>query len=43
MLSQSSQKKNWLKIYNYFIKMTEEDIKQKFRFKKIKQINNYLI
>ena len=37
------QKKNGLKLYNYFINMTEEDISQELRSKQIKQINNYFI
>ena len=32
-----------MKICNYFINITEEDISQEFRLKKIKEINNYLI
>ena len=36
-------KKNELKIYNYFIKMTEKDISQEFRLTKIKEIYNYFI
>ena len=32
-----------MKICNYFINITEEDISQEFRLKKLKEINNYLI
>ena len=32
-----------MKICNYFINITEEDISQEFRLKKIKEIDNYLI
>ena len=33
-LFSKKKKKNQLKIYNYFINMTEEDISQEFRLKK---------
>ena len=32
-----------MKICNYFINMTEEDINKEFTLKKIKEINNYFI
>ena len=35
MLSYCLLKKNQLKMYNYFINMTEEDISQEFRLKKL--------
>ena len=43
MLSYCFLKKNQLKIYNYFINITEEDISQELSLKKIKERNNYFI
>ena len=43
MLLHCFLKKNKLKIYNFFINMTEEDISQELKLKKIKERNNYFI
>ena len=43
MLSCCFLRENQLKICNNFINITEEDISQEFRLKKIKEINNYFI
>ena len=37
------KKKNLLEIYNYFINMTEEDMSQEFRLKKMKEMNKYFV
>ena len=43
MLSYCFSKNNQLKIHNYFINTTENDMRQEFRLKKKKEINNYFI
>ena len=43
MLSYCIVKEKSIKIYNYFINMTEEDINQEIRLKKIDGINNYFL
>ena len=43
MLLYSFLKKEPIKIFNEFIKMTKKYISQELRMKKIKKINNYFI
>ena len=47
-LKKKNQLRNWkilvyLKIYNYFKNMAEENISQEFRFKNIVETRNYLL